>query len=209
MDYSNLKELIDYFEAFGKETGSQDIPAFAAWLHQKTNLRVEKNPRNTEVELDWRIAQEMGKLTNFTKHYIKKAIRKTPLAGWNDLVAIIVLFYSGSRRKTELIQMSLMELSPGMEVLRRLLRLELITEFPDPDDGRAKRVKLTDAGRNIYIQLEGEINHASKIVGGNLSLEEKHQLAVIAEKLTHFHYPIWNEDADSEMEVILEKYFLD
>ena len=102
--------------------------------------------------------------------------------------------------------MGLMELSPGREVIRRLLRLELIEEFPDPDDGRAKRVQLTAKGREMYQQVETEIDKVGKIISGNLTLEEKHHMVAMLGKLVHFHYPIWYADADSGLDVIVEKY---
>lgn len=208
MRYAKIKELIDYFEQFELENGSQDISSFAYWLHQQTSASPKTvSPKDKEQQLNEKISEELGKLSNYAKHYVKKATKDTPLAGWNDMVAMIILYYSGSKRKTELIQMGLMDLSPGMEVIRRLLRLGLIEEFSDPDDGRAKQVKLTDSGFEMYKQMEKQISKVSQIIGGNLTVEEKQQLTIILEKLAHFHYPIWQEDADSKLDKVLAKYF--
>lgn len=208
MPYTHLKELIDHFAQFEQETGAQDMAGFGRWLVQRTTDPKGEFPAADAFgePIESKITREMGRLTSFVKHYIKKATKDSPLAGWNDMVAIIVLFYGGDRRKTELIQMSLMELSPGMEVVRRLLRLGLIEDFPDPDDGRARRVQLTPQGRMMYQTLEKEIQKVSQIVVGNLSSAEKQQLLVLLEKLGHFHMPIWLEDGDSELDSILGKY---
>ncbi|MEL6252470.1 MAG: MarR family winged helix-turn-helix transcriptional regulator [Bacteroidota bacterium] len=208
MKYDKIKELMDHFEAFENETGSQEISSFAHWLHKKSLKENYYQGPKLEQQLNERIVEELGKINNYTKHYIKKVTRESPLAGWNDMVAIIILYYAGSRRKTEVIQMGLMELSPGMEVVRRLLRLDMIEEFPDPDDGRAKRIKLTKKGREMFVEMEKEIKKVSKIMSGNLNVEEKQQLLFILEKLQNYHYPIWIEDQDSAIDKILDKYQL-
>ncbi|MEM8889432.1 MAG: MarR family winged helix-turn-helix transcriptional regulator [Bacteroidota bacterium] len=208
MKYDKIKELMDHFEAFENETGSQEIASFAHWLHKRSLTEAYYQGPDLDQQLNERIVEELGKINNYTKHYVKKVTRESPLAGWNDMVAIIILYYAGSRRKTEVIQMGLMELSPGMEVVRRLLRLEMIEEFPDPDDGRARRIKLTEKGRKMYAEMEKEIRKLSKIMTGNLNMEEKQQLLLILEKLQKYHYPIWIEDQDASIDAILEKYEL-
>ncbi|MEO0469203.1 MAG: winged helix DNA-binding protein [Bacteroidota bacterium] len=210
MKYQKLKELIDLFDQFESESGSDDIVSFSRWIQQRENeLRGEKMENYQAGQLlESDILRHFGRVSNFARHYIRKATRNSPLVGWNDLVAIIVLYFAGDMRKTELIQRCLIELSPGMEVVRRLLRLGLIEEFPDPDDGRAKRINLTDAGREMFVKMEAELKKVGTIVSGNLSENEKQQLQLILEKLGHFHDPIWQDDEGSSLESIIEKYLV-
>ncbi|NJL74407.1 MAG: winged helix DNA-binding protein [Saprospiraceae bacterium] len=152
------------------------------------------------------ITQYIGMLFNHARHYVKTATKQTPLVGWNDLVAMVVLFYGGSMRKTELIQRCLIELSPGIEVLKRLLRQGLVEEFDDVADGRAKQVNLTQSGKKLYQEIEARMEKVGQIVAGNLSLDEKRQLVPLLHKLINFHQPIFEEDLGKDLEVILEKW---
>lgn len=210
MKYQQIQLLIERFGAFEAETGKQSIEDFAKWTLAQTPPQRVSNGANPQqaVLIQGRIMEDMGRITSFVKHYVRKAIKDSPLAGWNDMVAIIGLFYAGSQRKTELIQAGLMELSPGMEVIRRLLRLELITAFPDPDDGRAKRVKLTRTGEDMFHQIERELQKVGQIIAGNLSLSELQQFASQLQKLNHFHSPIWQTDQDASLDQLIQKYIL-
>lgn len=206
MKYDKIKSLIEQFEQFEQESGTDNINAFAYWLNSKVNSLHEDEGKGEEQYLDNQIAQAFSMLSNHTKHYVKTAIKGSPLVGWNDFVMMVVLFYKGSMRKTAVIQRSLLELSPGIEVIKRLLRANLIEEFNDPDDGRAKRVKLTTSGVQLVKTMQSKMDTVSKIITGNLTLQEKKQMLPILSKLVHFHEPIFKEDLGSELEVILEKY---
>ena len=206
--YQQIKTLIDHFECFEQETGTQDLSSFATWFNIKMNTA---NTSTNEIEADHRpieshILQSLAILSNHLKHYIKTAIKATPLVGWNDLVIIIVLYYGRAMRKTELIQAALIEISPGIEVIKRLLRTNLIYEYNDPKDGRAKLVDITPRGRQLFEQTLPKMDLAQNIAVGNLTNTEKQQLIPILSKLVHFHDPIFKQDLGSELGEIIEKY---
>jgi hypothetical protein len=50
------------------------------------------------------------------------------------------------------------------------------------------------------------MNQVAKIVGGNLTMEEKASLLPPLMKLMAFHDPIWQEDRGRDLEQIIEKY---
>ncbi|MEM7654669.1 MAG: winged helix DNA-binding protein [Bacteroidota bacterium] len=209
MKYQQIQRLIEAYEQFEEETSEQNLGSFGVWLQEREQAPFqERQPEQGPPQiLEAFILQHFAMLSNFAKLYLKKVLRNTPLAGWNDLVALIVLYYGGSLRKTELIQRGIMEVSPGIEVVRRLLRLGLIEEFPDPEDGRAKRVKLTTSGKEMYEGLQPELNQVSQVVSGNLSTGEKTQLAPLLEKLVQFHVPIWEKSPQAELTDLLDTYF--
>lgn len=206
--YQQIKTLIDHFECFEQETGTQDLSSFATWLNIKMNIagtntdKIEADHRPIES----RILQSLAILSSHLKHYIKTAIRDTPLVGWNDLVVMIVLYYGKAMRKTELIQAALIEISPGIEVIKRLLRTDLIYEYNDPGDGRAKLVDMTSQGRKLFEQTLPQMALAQNIAVGNLTDTEKQQLIPILSKLVHFHDPIFKQDLGSGLEEIIGKY---
>ena len=62
------------------------------------------------------------------------------------------------------------------EIIRRLIRNDLVEEFPDQDDRRAKRIKLTAAGKKeLDAFFEGFVR--------DLPSEERAQLSGLLDKL--------------------------
>ncbi len=207
MSYESIKSLIDHFETFEKTTGQNDLGQFANWLNRSLNgPKLEEAAPSGEEQLDQGILQSFGELSHHARHYVKKLIRDTPLSSWNDLVVVIVLYHMGSQRKSDVIQRSLMDLSPGIEVLKRLLKRGIIVEEPDQVDKRAKRVELSAEGRKLYEALQIDMKITGQIVGGNLSIDEKWQILPLLQKLVHFHEPIFVHDAGASLQEIFSKY---
>lgn len=212
MRYQQIQDLIQYYAAFEESTGLQDLHAFARWLGDQTGS-VESvsysageptggNPQSPD-EL---ISQGLAMLANHARHYIKTATQGTKLSGWNDTILLIALFHRGPQRKTALIRTILIDVSAGIEVIRRLVRKGLLEEYADPDDKRAKLVKLTADGTELVKKMDVRLDTVSRIVAGNLTDTEKTQLVPLLYKLVTFHEPIFQEDYGSDLDEILEKY---
>lgn len=207
MSYQSIKALIDHFEAFEDATGRTDLGQFANWLNNTLNgPQSAKNVEFRSEPVEQGILQSFGELSHHARHYVKKLVRDTALSSWNDLVMVIVLYHRGSQRKSDVIQQSLMDLSPGIEVLKRLIKRGIIIEEPDPEDKRAKRVELTREGRELYESLQSEMHVAGQIVAGNLTAKEKWLILPLLQKLVHFHQPIFVDDANASLQEIFSKY---
>ncbi len=211
MNYDTLRTLLDHFEAFERETGQQDMAAFALWLQHKyipPSGKKDISPYNRYGDYNGQIAHAVGVLWQHARHYIKTALKDLPLKGLHDFTFLAGLVELGDQRKSQLIAMNMLGYSPGMEVIRRLLRHGLIEDFDDPEDARSKRVRITRKGQMIFHQALQRMVQATRIVGGNLSEEEKIQFLAVAKKLLHFHRSIWEEDLGTPLEDIANKYLL-
>ena len=78
-----------------------------------------------------------------------------------------------SYRKMELINIHLLEPPSGIEVLKRLSRKELIEEFDDSDDKRAKRVRISEKGKKEIVRTKGKMQKVFEIMTAKMSLNEK------------------------------------
>ena len=210
MKYQVLRELIDSFEAFEKETTQDSMKAFSEWLFEKMHPKnVEANRSqdfNAYRSLDDEIAAGIGVLSLHARHYVKTALKDSELVSIMDYLFLGTLLREGDMRKTELIAYNLAEFSPGMEVIRRLLRKNLIEDYSDPDDKRSKRVLLTPKGKKEFLVASESIVQASQVVTGNLEEDEKCYLVNLVRKLQAFHKPIWLDDNGTDLGVILKKY---
>jgi DNA-binding MarR family transcriptional regulator len=210
MKYQALRQLIDLFEEFEQESGKDDVASFSAWLFMHQQTHPPKHPRSEKRGSSWsmesEIAYGVGTLNTHARHYIKTALKNSPLVGLHDFTFLATLVEEKSLRKTEIIDRNMMDLSPGMEVVRRLLRNGLIEDFQDPEDGRSKRIRLTEEGQEVFAAVLKDMRQVSQIVSGNLSLEEKATLIPLLQKLLNFHLPIWEKDHGAPLEKILKKY---
>lgn len=215
MKYEAAKKILDYLEQYEIETGNADIQTFSVWLSDKLSPDQEGTPLPTFRDLPKRnsydgiIAAGVGILFQHAKHYIKTALKGSPLVSIHDFAFLVALIERGDMRKKEIIDFNYLEFSPGMEVIRRLLRKGLIEEYNDPNDGRSKRIRISEKGKEELTKSYEQIDNASRLVGGNLSHQEKLQTIKLIQKLLHFHHPIWHEDFGQNLENITDKYLND
>lgn len=204
--------LIEDYEKAGNETMTTE--AFLLWLNgnaidkgksESANLDKEKSNAFSE----WRISYFVWLMSKYAKTYVKKALQNSPLVGLDDFGFLISLCYEGSKTKTELIQQNIMEVSSGMEILKRLEKKKLIKSFRDENDKRAIRLAATLKGQTILAEAMKEMYKASNIIAGNLDNTERVQLLSILNKLHSFHNPIFLKESKTELEDIQERYLVE
>jgi len=203
MDYDILHQLIDQYRQYEEEGGAPELPGFAFWLNRKMQQKPKEMP---EARLEEEIAIGLGLLYKHARHYIKTALSDSPLKGSDDFAFLATLLEVGDLRKSELIRYNLSEFSPGMEVIRRLIRKGLIVDYVVPEVGGSKKVTPTEQGKAALQESLIEMQKASQIVSSILSEEEKAQFVLIARKLLHFHREIWENDQGEPLDGIVEKY---
>ena len=98
-----------------------------------------------------------------------------------------------------------MEKTSGTEVIKRLLKQEMIHEFPDPEDGRSIRVAITEKGKEEVLFLLPQMGMVSKIVSGNLSAEETTTLLYLLRKLDQFHHDIYETSKDENLYSLISR----
>jgi len=199
MTYQLVKEVLEKLEAFDNGASGTDLRSFSYWLYSQYQEASPKPAASLEENLDGQLTLMISTLNVHAKHYLKTALRNTPLVSIVDFGFLASLMELESIRKTELIARNYSELSPGIEVIKRLIRLELIEDFDDPEDGRSKRVRITPKGRDIYFSALDGVNKAAHILGGDLAEEEKLWLLALLRKLNAFHHPIWDQERGKDL----------
>ena len=204
-----MQQLIQEVAAFEAEHGAGDIGTFSSWLVGRTTApkpETKADLAEGHYNVNEMIASFLGQMEAYSKHYSKKILRDSQLANQNDYVYLIILDRLGDQRKTDLISLALMEVSSGIEVIRRLLRNGMIEDYPDPHDKRSKRVRLTAQGKQALKELASDMDQIGTLVTGNLTEQEKNQLARILQKLAVYHKKIWQQDQDTDLPVLLKRY---
>ncbi|MEM7371161.1 MAG: MarR family winged helix-turn-helix transcriptional regulator [Bacteroidota bacterium] len=206
--YRFIESLLPYIESYEQEVGGEqmDIGSFTLWLNKRVFLghRNKHVPEEHQQSIESYISGSLIRMSKYAKHYAKMALRDSVLTSVDDFVLLVSLFDHDSRKKAEILSISLMEFPTGIGIINRLLKHGLIDELNDPDDRRSKRVRLTDKGRKELLQLFGEMRHVANIITGDLSTEDKMELLTMLEHLDRFHQRLYHNKHLNSLQAITE-----
>jgi predicted transcriptional regulator len=93
----------------------------------------------------------------------------------------------GTPKKSELIYDMISEFPSGIDIIKRLIKLGLIEEFPDEKDKRSKRIKITEKGIEILVRSFPWMEKISEMAFNQLQEAEKVLLIELLERLSDFH----------------------
>lgn len=208
--YTSILQLIEAWQQFESERHSQDMAAFAHWLLQRHRpAEPEKRPllefeqayptmhpdRLKEflpVPLEGRMGFMLGYLQKFSQLYSRPLLNKVGLAGIEEFGFLANLHALGTPNKTELCHVSVRELTTGVEFIRRLVNMGLAEEYPDPDDRRSKRVRITHKGEAVAHAAYLQMQRMSIDMFSILDEHEKLQLWQLLNKLHTHHTALHN-----------------
>ena len=136
-----IAEVVNWLEIFTKENpdSEMNLKSFIIWLNSRLFSDEHSDlSKHQNDALDMELTFLLVLQHRHYKAYAKQALGESELSSPEGFSFLYHLSVVDSYRKMELIKMHLMEPPSGIEVLKRLLNKELIEEFDDPDDKRAK-----------------------------------------------------------------------
>lgn len=212
--YQLIHQLINLVEELEQENPGKEvsIQEFTGFLLNNVS-QAGGNAANSEVrfgendtaalDIAYQLDNNIGRLfvfmSRYAKYYIKKALDETPLQTAEEFTALAILLTHDHLSKTALISHNLQEKTSGTEVIRRLIAAGLVRQWDDVKDKRSKHIAITDAGRELLYRVFVDMNNASKVITGELSVAEKYTLQYLLQKLENFHL------ANYEKKTILTK----
>lgn len=185
-----LVSIIPYLEEY-VENSQQPITedGFFNWLLlKKAALSAQKDVTNpADTTLDDNLTIQLTVLSRFGRMYIKQGLQGSPLQSVDEFVYLVNMLNRESLTKTELIENAVGEKTTGIEIIKRLVKNGYLREWDDVEDGRMKRVALTDAGTQLLYTLFARTSKVSTKVAGNLTNDEKLLLLQLLNKLETHH----------------------
>jgi DNA-binding MarR family transcriptional regulator len=141
-----------------------------------------------------------GKLSKFAGLYSKKALDKISLNSVEDWVYLMRLREMGTPKKSELIYDMISEFPSGIDVIKRLIKLNYVNEFPDIEDKRSKRIQITDSGIEILALSLPWMEKISDMAFNQLQESEKALLIQILSRLNNFHKNHYKDVRNANLE---------
>lgn len=204
MDYTVLKEIIALAEAYQQQTHAQrwQKEQFVSWIINEAN-KSELSSGGFVPSQDGLISMFIGIAYKYAQFYARRVFRNTEIYSLDDFAVLVSLFPDKEFKKIDVLRMCIQEKSSGNEVLKRLLREEMLQERENPVDARSKLLSLTDKGRTQYGLIQNGIQKMAGHIVGNLTTEEKNQLLQILMKLHQYHHPYFEENNEETLTQLL------
>ncbi|WP_438961610.1 MarR family winged helix-turn-helix transcriptional regulator [Nonlabens sp.] len=181
MKYTLLKELIAYTEEYQEGNASNKVEDFTIWLNNKLFTSKNKSTHSEHDEL--LIAFKLMHLNKSLKKQTKTVLSESNVSSIDEYSFLLHLDYQESYRKMELVEMHNLEAPTGIEIIKRLIKNKFVEEFPDEEDRRAKRIKITKNGIKELIEIKPKIELIFTKFTEPLNLNEKIRISGILDKL--------------------------
>ncbi|MCU0391751.1 MAG: MarR family winged helix-turn-helix transcriptional regulator [Thermoflexibacter sp.] len=223
-DYQLLHELIDQVGDFQKYSPHGEMKDFAVWLGKKViakeDFEIASDSLTNVVNNDddkavpfqrqenYSILALVTYLYRYARLYAKKALEEhqSAFVTYDELVYLITLYFDPRQMsKTQVIEANIHEKPTGMEIIKRLLKNNLIEQSDSKEDKRVKYLKVTPRGEAELMRILGTMRSITQLVSGNLTQQENQQLFQLLRKLHEFHNPIFLDEKEQPLEEILKK----
>lgn len=215
--YLLIKQLIDKVAEYESVLSSEDqmnLEGFSNFMNHPSDPTYLKK-RNLSGSLELEVQERGNKkettiailvtfIYRYAKLYAKKVLQHSSISTLDDFSYLILLLTHESLSKTELIQKNVHEKTTGMEIIKRLIKQNLIYQFNDEKDKRSQRVAITEEGKIAIFSILHKLEDVSTIMTGNLTELEKNSLSAILKKLDHFHFDIFLNDKNKTLPEIIE-----
>ncbi len=185
-----IRTLIQWFETYAEENTDSEIElnSFIIWLNSKLFADEHANQNEHDHDdLDMELTFLLAFQNRHYKTYAKNALLESDLSSPEGFSFLYHLYLVDSYRKMELIKMHHLEPPSGIEVLKRLLKRNFIEEFDDPDDGRAKRIRITESGRHKIQEILPKMKKVFSSMTAEMSLNEKLHVVAFLQQMNDYH----------------------
>lgn len=195
------------FEQSDFYKNASDMEDFRMWLneksYQKTTPKFISDKEKQQVfDLENEIAKQVILLGRFTKQMIRRGLKDFPQLANEEFTYLYRLMDEETLTKMQLVERNAHEKQTGIEIIKRMVKNNLVEEFPDENDKRTTRLKLTDFGKKMFLESINDVTVTSRVLSAKLEEEEKENLLKLLRKLNEFHFHIYQEYKTAEIDEI-------
>jgi DNA-binding MarR family transcriptional regulator len=161
------------FEATYPEANIDDFCRHYLATHQKQKTTGPLTGGVVPPTSEGLLLKMIGRIHKLNMNYANNALEGTGVNQVEEFGILLTIQQEKNPRKTEIIYANLFELSSGTDMLNRLLKRGLITEYDDKDDKRSKRIELTPAGEKSIELCMARMRKVASMMTNELSEDDK------------------------------------
>ncbi|MDH5032645.1 MULTISPECIES: MarR family winged helix-turn-helix transcriptional regulator [Chryseobacterium] len=210
--FIDLLHHVKEFEHSDACKSNSTVDDFRVWMNDKkyadeSPTKLFKNENHQVSFTENEICKQVLLLGRYSKLLIRKGLGDFPELANEEFTYLYRLKDEPFLTKIQLIEKNGHEKQTGTQIIKRLLEAGFLEEKNDKDDKRSKRLNLTKKGEEIFHASVSNVNLISKILSGKLDKVEKNEFLRILKKLNEFHYHIYVDYKNSDINQISE-FFL-
>ncbi|WP_288441357.1 MarR family transcriptional regulator [uncultured Chryseobacterium sp.] len=210
--FIDLLHQVKEFEHSDACKSNSTVDDFRVWMNDKkyadeSPTKLFKNENHQVSFTENEICKQVLLLGRYSKLLIRKGLGDFPELANEEFTYLYRLKDEPFLTKIQLIEKNGHEKQTGTQIIKRLLEAGFLEEKNDKDDKRSKRLNLTKKGEEIFHASVSNVNLISKILSGKLDKVEKNEFLRILKKLNEFHYHIYVDYKNSDINQISE-FFL-
>jgi DNA-binding MarR family transcriptional regulator len=124
-------------------------------------------------DLNGRLVILLRRIGKFHIAYSNKALEGTGLDQMEEFGILVTIFNQGNPIKSEAIYNNIMELSSGTNMLIRMKKRGLVSEYADKGDKRVKRLKVTSKGEETLRKAKDIVLKVAHMMVNDLTDADK------------------------------------
>jgi len=205
-NYTLLKQIIDFWGEFEQQEEQVNLLDFSYWIISKLsdgaasgiptsktnsariveNIRKTTNPSNKTSFLE-----SISRIARYHDFYIRKALLELNINSRLDFLFLQSVNNLEKAKKTDLINMHLLEYTTGMDTINRLVKNEILYESQDTSDKRVKLLALTEKGISVLKQAEKRIAEENEMFFAAINENKWKKALPVIEEIDSFHNSIY------------------
>lgn len=221
--YNSVLRLIELWQVYEEEHDAPQLCNFASWMTEKLqsepNLNVVSAPKRAKIDepANAVLFQQMDESARFLEYlsriarlhdfYIKKFFGELQINNRLDYLFLYTLRAKQSAKKSELINLHLVDYTTGMDIIKRLIANGLLSESPDETDKRAKILSVTPAGLSVLEQSERKLAEETKVFLACINTNKWKKSLSLLEEINKFHSGIFmahNDKTPAELSNLMD-----
>jgi DNA-binding MarR family transcriptional regulator len=210
--YNSIKRLIELWETYEDETDQQELLEFADWLISKLKEKPDLNikytrkmikneePQNSllikNMDEPTRFLEYTSRISRLHDFYIKKFFNELPINNRLEYLFLYTVNVKKEAKKTELINIHLVDYTTGMDTIKRLVNNGMLEETLDEFDKRAKLLVITPEGKRLLEQAGKKITDEIQMFLSCISSNKWKKTLSVFEEINDFHSEIYRTHND-------------
>ena len=205
-NYALLKQIIDFFGEFEQQEKQMNLLDFSYWVISRLSVEqksdkpalkknsaqiVESIQNTTNPNNKTSFLESVSRIARYHDFYIRKALLELNINSRLDFLFLKSVNDLEKAKKTDLINMHLLEYTTGMDTINRLIKNGILYESQDAGDKRVKLLALTKKGTSILKQAEKRIAEENEMFFAAINENKWKKALPVIEEIDRFHNSIY------------------
>lgn len=177
--YNILKQLIDLWESYEEEEQDLNLLDFAEWLRIQLGKSPQLNKKVTytksktgqpshnayfkSLDEPTRFLESISRISRYHEFYTRKFLVDLPINNRLEYLFLKTVRQMNRSKKTDLINIHLVDYSTGMDTIKRLINSGFLMETSDENDKRVKLLEVTKTGLDVLLLADKKVSDEKKM----------------------------------------------